>query len=301
MSPTSSSTTSPYGDATLATGLDARVGAVSSITAAYIAQLLTIGVADALPAGEAGAGLSIRQHPGGDEHTRSSKYATRAESGVPPDLSTPARITDWRILLWREIVMTVVIAPVGRRDFLAAGCATAGVVAVGPSCRPAAFSAARAGRARAEGYDMMPMSEEPRVLLAIDAGGLAHACDRVSCQGRMPRCYGASTGGRHGGRADRALAALTEAESGCPWQLPHSDRTTCAGTAGGRRRGVPPPWGPWQRALPSRRPSTPGVDILAMATPRPSSLPDGLAAGTERSSPASGTSSLSGKVDGWDG
>jgi len=59
----------PYGDATLATGLDARVGAVSSITAAYIAQLLTIGVARTLAqrGGQAPVYLSANI-PGGDEH-----------------------------------------------------------------------------------------------------------------------------------------------------------------------------------------------------------------------------------------
>ena len=61
----------PYGDATLALGLDVRVGAVSSITAAYIAQLLTIGVARTLSQRGAQAPLYLSANiPGGDEHNR---------------------------------------------------------------------------------------------------------------------------------------------------------------------------------------------------------------------------------------
>jgi uncharacterized phosphosugar-binding protein len=59
----------PYGDATLDADLDARVGAVSSITAAYIAQLLTIGVARTISqrGGQAPVYVSANV-PGGDEH-----------------------------------------------------------------------------------------------------------------------------------------------------------------------------------------------------------------------------------------
>ncbi|WP_370616534.1 sugar isomerase domain-containing protein [Mumia sp. Pv 4-285] len=59
----------PYGDTTLALDGDIGIGAVSSLTAAFIAQLLTIGVAERL----AGAGsvppiyLSANI-PGGDDH-----------------------------------------------------------------------------------------------------------------------------------------------------------------------------------------------------------------------------------------
>lgn len=61
----------PYGDATL-TGEDGiPVGAVSSITSAYIAQLLTIGVAQRLAAGGTPAPLYLSANiPGGDEHNR---------------------------------------------------------------------------------------------------------------------------------------------------------------------------------------------------------------------------------------
>jgi uncharacterized phosphosugar-binding protein len=61
----------PYGDATLPLGTYGRVGAVSSITAAYIAQLLTIGVARALA--EAGGTPPIylsANVPGGDDHNK---------------------------------------------------------------------------------------------------------------------------------------------------------------------------------------------------------------------------------------
>jgi uncharacterized phosphosugar-binding protein len=70
----------PYGDATVDAGLDARVGAVSSITAAYIAQLLTIGVARTLSqrGGQAPVYLSANI-PGGDEHntTLEARYEGR--------------------------------------------------------------------------------------------------------------------------------------------------------------------------------------------------------------------------------
>ena len=58
----------PYGDATLTTDLDAPVGAVSSITAAYIAQLLTIGVARTISQSGGQAPLYLSANiPGGDE------------------------------------------------------------------------------------------------------------------------------------------------------------------------------------------------------------------------------------------
>lgn len=62
----------PFGDATLTLdggGLDVPVGAVSSITAAYIAQLLTIGVAERMAAaGETPPIYLSANIPGGDEH-----------------------------------------------------------------------------------------------------------------------------------------------------------------------------------------------------------------------------------------
>lgn len=57
----------PYGDATLEIG-GASVGAVSSITAAYLAQLLSIGVADRLAADGPPPVYLSANVPGGDEH-----------------------------------------------------------------------------------------------------------------------------------------------------------------------------------------------------------------------------------------
>jgi uncharacterized phosphosugar-binding protein len=70
----------PYGDATLTDVGDTPVGAVSSITAAYIAQLLTIGVARQLSHGGARAPLYLSANiPDGDEHNRvlEAKYQGR--------------------------------------------------------------------------------------------------------------------------------------------------------------------------------------------------------------------------------
>lgn len=59
----------PYGDATLDVAGTTPVGAVSSITAAYIAQLLTIDVARRLSADGAVAPVYLSANiPGGDEH-----------------------------------------------------------------------------------------------------------------------------------------------------------------------------------------------------------------------------------------
>ena len=60
----------PFGDATLALG-DARVGAISSITAAFIAQLLTIGVTERMVAAGTTPPVYLSANiPGGDEHNK---------------------------------------------------------------------------------------------------------------------------------------------------------------------------------------------------------------------------------------
>ncbi|MGN6446274.1 sugar isomerase domain-containing protein [Amnibacterium sp.] len=59
----------PYGDASITIGADVPVGAVSSITAAYIAQILTLGVAERFVSGGDTAPLYLSANiPGGDEH-----------------------------------------------------------------------------------------------------------------------------------------------------------------------------------------------------------------------------------------
>ena len=59
----------PYGDTTMTVGDGIGVGAVSSITAAFIAQLLTIMVADRLAeSGETPPVYISANIPGGDEH-----------------------------------------------------------------------------------------------------------------------------------------------------------------------------------------------------------------------------------------
>ena len=59
----------PYGDATLTLAGDVPVGAVSSMTAAFIAQLLTIGAAERLASAGGTAPIYLSANiPGGDEH-----------------------------------------------------------------------------------------------------------------------------------------------------------------------------------------------------------------------------------------
>lgn len=59
----------PYGDAAITVGADVPVGAVSSITAAFIAQVLTIGVTERfIAAGEIAPLYLSANIPGGDEH-----------------------------------------------------------------------------------------------------------------------------------------------------------------------------------------------------------------------------------------
>lgn len=61
----------PYGDATLKIGDGIGVGAVSSITAAFIAQLITIGVAEKIQArGKTPPVYLSANIPGGNEHNR---------------------------------------------------------------------------------------------------------------------------------------------------------------------------------------------------------------------------------------
>ncbi|WP_375387995.1 sugar isomerase domain-containing protein [uncultured Amnibacterium sp.] len=59
----------PYGDAAVSIGADVPAGAVSSITAAFIAQVLTLGVTERfVSAGEAAPLYLSANIPGGDEH-----------------------------------------------------------------------------------------------------------------------------------------------------------------------------------------------------------------------------------------
>ena len=83
----------PYGDATLAleTG-GVPVGSVSSITSAFIAQLLTIGVAERIAAtGSGSAALPVRQHPRRRRtQLRARSRSTRAGSAAAPSAGPPA-------------------------------------------------------------------------------------------------------------------------------------------------------------------------------------------------------------------
>jgi uncharacterized phosphosugar-binding protein len=70
----------PYGDATLALAGGVAVGSVSSITSAFIAQLLTIGVAEQMNGESQVAPIYLSANiPGGDEHNQAleKKYAGR--------------------------------------------------------------------------------------------------------------------------------------------------------------------------------------------------------------------------------
>ena len=74
----------PYGDATLALAGGVPVGAVSSITSAFIAQLLTLGVAERISTSGRTPPLYLSANiPGGDEHnsTLESRYAGRINRG----------------------------------------------------------------------------------------------------------------------------------------------------------------------------------------------------------------------------
>jgi uncharacterized phosphosugar-binding protein len=64
----------PFGDATIDLGDGLSAGAVSSITAAYIAQMLTLGTAQRLrDAGEVPPLYLSANIPGGDEHNDALK------------------------------------------------------------------------------------------------------------------------------------------------------------------------------------------------------------------------------------
>jgi len=74
----------PYGDATLASDGGVAVGAVSSITSAYLAQLLTIGTAARLAELGHEAPLYVSANiPGGDEHNHEleARYGDRLRRG----------------------------------------------------------------------------------------------------------------------------------------------------------------------------------------------------------------------------
>jgi uncharacterized phosphosugar-binding protein len=75
----------PYGDATLDLEGGVPVGSVSSITSAFIAQLLTIGVAERIAATGAVPPLYLSANiPGGDEHNSGleAKYEGRIRRGT---------------------------------------------------------------------------------------------------------------------------------------------------------------------------------------------------------------------------
>jgi uncharacterized phosphosugar-binding protein len=75
----------PYGDATLAMAGGVTVGSVSSITSAFIAQLLTIGVAERINGNGRVPPLYVSANvPGGDEHNHAleKKYEGRIRRGT---------------------------------------------------------------------------------------------------------------------------------------------------------------------------------------------------------------------------
>lgn len=75
----------PYGDATLEFSTGVKVGAVSSLTAAYIAQLLTIGVVQRLAAQGYPPPVYLSANiPGGDAHNDvlEARYGTRIRHGA---------------------------------------------------------------------------------------------------------------------------------------------------------------------------------------------------------------------------
>ena len=76
----------PYGDATLALPGGVAVGSVSSITSAFIAQLLTIGVAERMNGDGRVPRSTCRQTSlAGMSTTMHLRKSTRGASGAPPD------------------------------------------------------------------------------------------------------------------------------------------------------------------------------------------------------------------------
>jgi len=85
----------PYGDTTIELGSGVKAGAVSSITAAFIAQLLTVGVTDRLAAGGALPPVYISANiPEGDEHNHAleARYGNRIKRGVAPGPDNPWKV-----------------------------------------------------------------------------------------------------------------------------------------------------------------------------------------------------------------
>ena len=75
----------PYGDATLTSVGDIAVGAVSSLTSAYLAQLLTVGAAQLLAERGQEAPLYVSANvPGGDDHNHAleARYGERIRRGA---------------------------------------------------------------------------------------------------------------------------------------------------------------------------------------------------------------------------
>jgi len=75
----------PYGDATLTSVGDVAVGAVSSLTSAYLAQLLTIGASQLLAERGQEAPLYVSANvPGGDDHNHEleARYGDRIRRGA---------------------------------------------------------------------------------------------------------------------------------------------------------------------------------------------------------------------------
>ncbi|MCK6066555.1 MULTISPECIES: sugar isomerase domain-containing protein [Microbacterium] len=77
----------PYGDATIQIGDGPKVGPVSSITAAYIAQLLTLGAVEKLTAAGTEPPIFLSANiPGGDAHNQriEARYGQRINPFVAP-------------------------------------------------------------------------------------------------------------------------------------------------------------------------------------------------------------------------
>lgn len=85
----------PYGDATLEISESTRVGAVSSITAAFIAQILTMGVADRLAADGATPPVYLSANiPEGDAHNSAleARFGNRIKRGATRPQLTNERL-----------------------------------------------------------------------------------------------------------------------------------------------------------------------------------------------------------------